>query len=1137
MMNVNHIETVPFYENIEAKVVVDKDASCIKVGSFTVVPNPIHHNYIIRTKDRAVEFDFKNKQDKENVDFCFRRKQAHICEVKSVSKDGEFIFDFYVFAGAVVEFGDVAILAEMEKFGKLQDKKGKDVEEFRKRLAEDCMVMLDGESYFIMQGDYETPNDEQEDNADDSDEPEKTEIGSAFSILCSHFGKCFAIKVQQKNLTSTGTEKYFMVTGTVLRKNIRPACNFHLVKANISFSDQKTKASEYNLEKLKNLIEKSGSYLKAWREYTAARGNRILEQARKFGVLHYERCTPVSEDCIKLYFKENISKKMKESSVEEAVLCFNNVAQPLFMQDIKCDFLEYCEKKSLAAKERKAKEANENQAKKKVVQEEVVCDVADYEGNWIQLTLPTDKNAPTISNIPQKGCIWMSMTGEESQINRQQDAWDMISTGRAGINFLGNILEGSFDFMSFGKNPSKMHISNRVQEKIFRNPPTDRQLEAIDVALTTPEIALVQGPPGTGKTTVITAVLELLNEMQDKRGVTAGRVLATSYQHDAVENMIERIRINSLPTWKYGKRRDAHGSYNEHIDSWCKEIEERVLSLHPNIEISHSEEIFADKIAEYRISPLPENKESLLEYVALLPVSEKLASEARNLLLRKDKAVSSVDKALFRKILSIRTSEKTYSDDGQKRVEELYFALESIWLPRHQEWESFLMDLVVGNASPSTEQLQKLAELKSILLEEFSPRPAYFAFEVDDEVMSLCNKVVVFLMSLHSKKSKKDQIIADWVDALRSGHQAFARTLKECDYVYAATSQQSVGKDITKQKKSVEQANSSYIKLYDTVIVDEAARATPPDLLIPMCKAVKRIILVGDHRQLPQLVDDDLCNDVYEKTQQEMESKKDSTSESSENVNDAYENAFKLSLFELLFKKLKELEEKDGIKRTITLDKQFRTHPVLGHFCSRLFYEPYGEGYESPRPASDFEHNLPGIENKAAVWIDVPKECGREEKHGTSRIRDCEAECIVETMMNFVRSQNHLAKEKKMSFGIITFYSAQRNLILQKLGRYQKELKDSVTYKVGTVDAFQGMEFDVVFLSVVRSTGAIDFLTPNRLCVSMSRQKKVLIAVGSKDFVTSEKARAQKVPALAEFYDLCNGKNDEGYGVVLTWKK
>jgi superfamily I DNA and/or RNA helicase len=81
------------------------------------------------------------------------------------------------------------------------------------------------------------------------------------------------------------------------------------------------------------------------------------------------------------------------------------------------------------------------------------------------------------------------------------------------------------------------------------------------------------------------------------------------------------------------------------------------------------------------------------------------------------------------------------------------------------------------------------------------------------------------------------------------------------------------------------------------------------------------------------------------------------------------------------------------------------------------------------------------------------------------------------------------------------------------------------------------MEFDVVFLSVVRSKGSIDFLTANRLCVSMSRQKKVLLAAGCKDFFTSKEARNQKIPALSEFYDLCAGKNDEGYGAVVTWKK
>ncbi|KGT34977.1 hypothetical protein HC02_11740 [Vibrio parahaemolyticus] len=52
---------------------------------------------------------------------------------------------------------------------------------------------------------------------------------------------------------------------------------------------------------------------------------------------------------------------------------------------------------------------------------------------------------------------------------------------------------------------------------------------------------------------------------------------------------------------------------------------------------------------------------------------------------------------------------------------------------------------------------------------------------------------------------------------------------------------------------------------YDTVIIDEAARTSPRDLLIPMSQAVKRIILVGDHRQLPHIVDEDVVRTVEEK--------------------------------------------------------------------------------------------------------------------------------------------------------------------------------------------------------------------------------------------------------------------------------
>ena len=354
MMDVNHIETVPFYENIQAKA-ADSFVSRIEMGLATILRNPSHHNYIIRTNKGFVEFDFRSRQDKENVNSCFFQGRSHICNVKSVSHDGSFIFDFYVFAGSVDDFGDVVILAEEEKLGKLQGKKSS-IEECRKKLAENCTIKLNGESYFIMQGDYEPPKDDEEDA--EHDETRKAELGGAFSILCNHFGKCYAVKVQQKCLSSTGTAKYFTVTGTSPRKNIRPACNFHLIKANLTFSDQRTEASEYNIEKLKNLIEKSGSYLKAWREYTAARGNRILAQARKFGTLHYDKFTPISENSVKLYFKDNISNKIRESSVEDLILSPNSKELPLFLQDEKCDFLDYCEKKYLAEKERKEKEKN-----------------------------------------------------------------------------------------------------------------------------------------------------------------------------------------------------------------------------------------------------------------------------------------------------------------------------------------------------------------------------------------------------------------------------------------------------------------------------------------------------------------------------------------------------------------------------------------------------------------------------------------------------------------------------------------------------------------------------------------------------------------------------------------------------------
>jgi hypothetical protein len=63
---------------------------------------------------------------------------------------------------------------------------------------------------------------------------------------------------------------------------------------------------------------------------------------------------------------------------------------------------------------------------------------------------------------------------------------------------------------------------------------TERQQQAKELALKTPDIALIQGPPGTGKTTVICGIIEELVR-------TGKRILLVAPTHVALDNVLERV--------------------------------------------------------------------------------------------------------------------------------------------------------------------------------------------------------------------------------------------------------------------------------------------------------------------------------------------------------------------------------------------------------------------------------------------------------------------------------------------------------------------------------------------------------------------------------------------------------------------
>ena len=435
---------------------------------------------------------------------------------------------------------------------------------------------------------------------------------------------------------------------------------------------------------------------------------------------------------------------------------------------------------------------------------------------------------------------------------------------------------------------------------------------------------------------------------------------------------------------------------------------------------------------------------------------------------------------------------------------------------------------------------------KGLLIKVLPKQDIFTAPDKKDDIVRLLGKISDYLLSqIEGGKDGEDLVIMQYMQSMEEDPLAVKQAILNYSAVIGATNQQVMRKEIRDLKDGE--------TVFDNVLVDEAARSNPLDLFIPFSVAKDRIILVGDHRQLPHIIDEQ----IVEKLEESKEG----------DVKADIEKKIRESMFAQLFTRLRMLEEQDGIKRTITLDKQYRMHPTLGTYIDNNFYRKYnesehvGNGIEDP---AFFAHDLPGIENKACIWYDIPYDGENKGEKAKSKFRKKEAEVIARHLKKMLLSEGG----KNFKYGIITFYREQVNEVSKALAdssiqimvkdetghyvmnpEYKKNNRDvNEIVKVGTVDAFQGMEFDVVYLSMVRSNDAeIDvsqdtpetarklqqkygfLMYENRLCVAMSRQKKALICVGDSKMLQGAQA-VKAVAPLVEYYKLC--KEDE-YGTII----
>ena len=277
--------------------------------------------------------------------------------------------------------------------------------------------------------------------------------------------------------------------------------------------------------------------------------------------------------------------------------------------------------------------------------------------------------------------------------------------------------------------------------------------------------------------------------------------------------------------------------------------------------------------------------------------------------------------------------------------------------------------------------------------------------------------------------------------------------------------------------------------VFDYVIVDEAAKATLPEIMVPLVRAHKAI-LVGDHKQLPPVFDREVLAKSFEISQ----------------IISELQNTGFGKLFDLLPDRCKE-----------TLSTQYRMHPAIGDLISLLFYDGKVQNGVSK---SERSIDLPMLNGHAITWL-TTSNAGKarfEQPAGHNNkgfINHLEVTAIQLCLQQL--DQEISACGASYSIGVITPYRAQLELIRNRLKQMPLA---HIKVDINTVDAFQGSQRDIIIYSTVRSSTRrrIGFLKEEaRLNVSFSRAKRALIIVGDGNFLSDSGIPGNRFPFVRRY--------------------
>lgn len=627
------------------------------------------------------------------------------------------------------------------------------------------------------------------------------------------------------------------------------------------------------------------------------------------------------------------------------------------------------------------------------------------------------------AQLPEAGELRFDTRAAEVALYRQKAAVDAIRFDRAVRINLRHLLI----------TPNTAQVPYPIQLTSFFQKLNESQQEAVEAALGTEDFLLVEGPPGTGKTRFITEVI-----LQTLQSNPEARILLSSQTHVALDNALERIQSQNLNLKLV--RIGNHEKVAEGVQMLL--VEEQMNHWRQSV-LTTSQQFLSQWAAQRNISAQEVEQATQLQ-------------ELRNITLKIDG---------LRTDLESRKRERDnlypipYDARKSKALEE--YGISEELRERLLQLEEEIDDLN-RQAKLARDEKEKIADR----LQQISGSNVRKFLKLS--VKELDGRLEKVIDLTHPDAQKLQRLLAlqaEWADQFGRNDQFNAAFLKRAQ-VIAGTC---IG--MPRDVQDIE---------FDLCIVDEASKATATEVLVPMARS-RRWILVGDSNQLPPFQDEASSNAQF---LSKYDLKPDDVQE---------------TLFDLLLRTLP-----SACCKSLTI--QHRMVKPIGELISQCFYDGR---LRSNGPALDphLSHVLP----KAVTWLTTASMPDRiEQAVRPSYNNACEVSVIIQLLrrLNRVVAESHAGvaePQKKYEVAILTGYTAQRRLINRRLNSELESLQ-ALHIECNTVDAFQGREADIAIYSVTRSNnrGELGFLKKReRLNVALSRGRIGLVIVGDHYFCST----------------------------------